>query len=418
LSVDLLTTTDHDFPQFLGPNRDLSVAGIQLERDWRTHPPRLLWRQPIGAGWSAFSVVNAYALTMEQRGDDEMVSCYEVNSGKLRWWHSIPARHSTVLGGIGPRGTPTIHEGRVYALGATGVLRCLDGATGKPVWPSIDLPQMYGVPPGRDTDAVAWGRAASPLIVDDLVVVPAGGPLSGPHVSLVAFDMHTGDKVWEGGTRQISYASPSLATIDGQRQILIVNEDTVSGHDPSTGQLLWQFDWPGSSNTNATVSQAVAMPGDRVLLSKAYGGGAAMLHVFRNDQRWSVDELWRDRGLLKTKFCNVAVKDNYVFGLSDGILECVDASTGRRQWKKGRYGHGQVLLVDDVLLVQAESGEVLMVEADPIQHTELGRFQAIEGKTWNNLCLSGRCLLVRNALEAACYKMALVENRTLQKRSD
>jgi outer membrane protein assembly factor BamB len=170
-TVDLKTTTPDDFPQFLGPDRDLVLKDVRLVRDWNEHPPQQVWKQPIGAGWSAFSVVNGYAVTMEQRGEEELVTCYEVASGKPVWTHSEAGRHATVLGGIGPRCTPTIHEGRVYTVTALGIFLCLEGETGKPVW-RVDLLEKFGTDRATDAGLVSWGRAGSPLIVDDRVVVP------------------------------------------------------------------------------------------------------------------------------------------------------------------------------------------------------------------------------------------------------
>jgi len=406
-AVDLLTTTEHDFPQFLGPGRDLRVDNIVLNRDWSAHPPRELWRQPIGAGWSAFAVVNGFAVTMEQRGEEELVTCYAVRTGELIWAQGVTTRHATTAGGVGPRSTPTIHEGKVYSLGATGALCCLDGSTGTVLW-SDDILNRYGVDPEEDEKGVAWGRSASPLVVDDLVVVPAGGPKGGPYVSLAAFDKETGELAWEGGDRQVSYASPVLATLGGVRQILSVNEDNVTAHEPSSGRILWSYDWPGRSTSRASVSQPVAVGDDRVLLSKAYGGGAALLQVQPSSgHTFLAQNVWHNPRLLKTKFTNVVVHDGHVYGLSDGILECVDLASGQRHWKRGRYGHGQLLGVGGLLLVQAESGEVALVEATPKRFAELGSFPALDDETWtwNNLCLFGRLLLVRNAQQAACYEL-------------
>ena len=285
-AVDLKTTTPDDFPQFLGPNRNAGLPGRNSPASGQTQPPKLLWKQPIGAGWSAFAAVNGYAVTQEQRGDSEWVACYEIATGKPVWGHSITARHENPLGGIGPRATPTIHQGRVYTLGATGMLHCLDGATGNVIWQD-DLLQRFG---GGMTQVefealVQWGRSGSPLIVDDLVVVPAGGPAAEAK-NLVAFNAETGKVVWEstcprklGGTEQISYASPALATVAGVRQILIVNEATASGHDPATGECLWSHEWPGHSNMDASSSQAVAVGADLVLLSKGYSVGAELLRL-------------------------------------------------------------------------------------------------------------------------------------------
>lgn len=408
--IDLRTTTSADFPQFLGPRRDLTVSHVTLHRDWQSRPPRLVWRQPIGAGWSGFSVVNGYAVTLEQRGEDELVTCYDVTSGKACWTHSVVARHQTVLGGVGPRSTPTIDQGLVYALGATGVLRCLDGGTGQLVWRD-ELLRRCGVNLEEDLQAVAWGRAASPLVVDDLLIVPLGGPAGGPYTSLIALDKRTGDLRWQGGASQVSYASPSLMTLASTRQIVIVNESSVSGHRVEDGVELWSHPWPGGSTSSASVSQAVAVSPSQLLLSKGYGIGSALIEVRHgSDDTWATRTLWEQTGLLKTKFTNVAVRDGYAYGLSDGILECVDISAGRRCWKErrgGNFGHGQILLVDDLLLVSAEDGTVALVEANPDRFVKLSEFAALSDQTWNTMCLAGPYLLVRNAVEAACYELPL-----------
>jgi len=405
--VDLAKTSGDDFSQFLGPRGNASLDDLEIEIDWQTHPPQVLWRQPIGAGWSGFAAVNGYAVTMEQRGEEELVTCYEVETGKLVWAHAEQTRHATLMGGIGPRSTPTIQDGKVYTLGATGILLCLDGSTGDVVWRD-DLFQRYGVAREDALKAVAWGRSNSPLIVDELVVVPAGGPKNGKHVSLAAFDRTSGELVWQAGDRQVSYASPVLATMAGRRQIISVNEDNVTGHDPSDGQILWEFSWPGNSTMNASVSQPVVLPGDRILLTKAYSVGAAVFQLSEAPGgSFETKLLWENHAVLKTKFTNVSVRDGFAYGLSDGILECVDLSNGRRRWKRGRYGQGQVLGIGGTLLVQAESGDVVVVERSPQKFVELARLHAIRGKTWNNPCLFGDRLLVRNGEEAACYRLRI-----------
>jgi outer membrane protein assembly factor BamB len=338
--VDLTSTTEHDFPQFLGPNRDGLLPGKVLDTDWQTNPPRLVWRTEVGAAWSGFSAVNGYAVTMEQRGDDELVTCYEIATGQLRWFHAVATRHQTIMGGVGPRCTPTIFEGKVYALGATGVLCCLDGDTGRVVWRD-DILQRSGLTPQQDLNGIAWGRSASPLIVDRLVVVPWGGPAQGKKVSLAAYDKDTGEVVWTAGEYQASYSSPTLATLGGVRQILSVNQDFVTSHDPATGTILWEAAWPGNSSSNASVSQPVPLPGDRVLLSKGYGIGAKLLQIGQADgSGWSVETIWASPRVLQTKFTNVVIRDQYAYALSDGIMQCVDLSDGRRAWRGGTLRPG------------------------------------------------------------------------------
>ena len=342
---------------------------------------------------------------MEQRGLLELTTCYNLENGKIVWSHSTEARYQNKLGGIGPRSTPTIHNGRVYSLGVTGKLHCLEGSSGRVLWEK-DLPSAFGISSAEDAETVYYGRANSPLIVGSAVVIPAGGsPEKGIH-SLVAYDLQTGDELWRGGDAQISYSSPSLVELCGQQQILIVNEQSVSSHDPLTGKMLWSYPWPGNNLANSNSSQPVAIDGDKVLLSKGYGTGAMLLQISAGDESgWKAEEIWKKHNVLRTKFANVVVDGPYTYGLSDGILQCVETRTGKVRWKRGRYGHGQILLVGNHILVLAENGMVHLVAADPQRHRELGKFQAIEGTSWNNLCLFGPYLLVRNSQEAACYKL-------------
>ncbi len=407
--VDLASTGGHDFPQFLGPGRDLVVDGVELARDWRARPPEPLWRQPIGAGWSGFAVVNGYALTMEQRGDHELVTCYDAETGALRWAHATETRFDMPVPGAGPRATPTVDDGLVYAQGATGRLLALDGATGAVVW-ERDLLAEFGMSAEQEAAQLPYGRSGSPLVVDDLVIVPGGGPSAERRASLVAYHKKTGEKVWEGGREQISCSSPAVATLGGVRQVLIVNESSASGHDVETGRVLWSFPRKGRSNADANVSQAVPVPPDKVFLSKGYAVGAALVQLVPNgDGTFEAEELWQDSRVMRTKFTNVAIRDGYVYGLSDGILESIELATGERMWKGGRYKHGQVLLVGDLLLVLSESGELFLVEATPERpNSVLASFQALDGKTWNTFALYGSRLLVRNGQEAACYELPLV----------
>jgi outer membrane protein assembly factor BamB len=399
--------TPADFPRFLGPDGACGIDGPALDPDWAATPPRRLWRRPIGAGWSAFAVCGDHAVTLEQRGDEELVSCMSVATGEPEWSVAVAARHQTVLGGAGPRSTPTIRDGVVYATGATGWLHAIDGASGRVLWRKNVVDDL-GIDAAAHAAAVTWGRAGSPLVTDDLVIVPGGGPLEPPAeaaaVSLAAYDRATGQRRWTGGTDQISYVTPEIRTVAGRAVVLTVNESRVAAYDPVDGRELWGFDWPGHSNSDATCSQPHVLDGDRIFISKGYGIGAA---VFARDAAAgdAFRRIWSQAGMLKTKFTNVAIHDGHAYGLSDGILECVRLADGVRAWKGGRYGQGQVLRVGGHLVVQAESGEVVLVDCTPDAHRVRGRFDAIAGQTWNNPCMAGRRLLVRNAEECAAWEL-------------
>ena len=409
-----------DFPQFLGPEGTGCLPTLAIDTDWESRPPRLLWRRPIGAGWSGFATCGEHAVTLEQRGADEAITCYAIPNGEPEWVVSVPARHETVLGGAGPRSTPTIADGVVYTTGATGWLHAIDGKTGDVLWRK-DVISELGIDREAHGAAVAWGRSGSPLVTEQLVVVPAGGPrlgFSNTHsettdttaaafISLVAFDRQTGEQVWLAGTEQIAYASPQLYQVDGKKMVITVNEAHVAAYDVDTGAAVWEFPWPGHSNSDASCSQAQLLPGDILFVSKGYGVGAAVFSLTATAANWTITPVWQQSNLLKTKFTNAVIREGHAYGLSDGILECVRLADGKRAWKRGRYGQGQVLLAGATLLVQAETGEVVAIPATPEKPEEKGRFTALDGQTWNTLCIAGNRLLARNAEEAACFELAV-----------
>lgn len=392
-----LVSTPRDYPQFLGPHRDATLRDPRLDPDWNARPPRELWRRRVGEAWSAFAVMGDYAITQEQDGHHEQVVCYEARTGRAVWTFRYPAEFRTVVAGVGPRATPTIVRGRVYTMGATGILTCLDGSTGTKIW------QRQTV---KDAGTInrEWGDSCSPLVIGDQVVVSGGGPNGW---SLIAYHKDSGDVIWHGGDSYASYASPRLATLCGVQQILILNHLSVAAHDPNDGHVLWEHPFGAGE---ATVANPIPIGDDRVFLSAGYGYGCVLLKLQRTDSgAFHLSEAWPRNRNLKMKFTNGVVRDGHVYGLDDGVLACLELETGQRRWKAGRYGHGQVLLVDDILLVQGESGEVFLVRANPQRHEELARLAALSDKTWNNPALAGSLLFVRNDKEAACYEIPLAE---------
>ncbi len=381
-----------DYPQFYGPRRDATLAGPRLARDWQATPPKELWRREVGEAWSSFAVVGNAAVTQEQRGEDEAVVRYDLRSGEQVWVHTDRTRFDTTLGGIGPRATPTIAAGRVYALGATGILNCLELDDGSPIWSRQVLED-------NDAEASEWGMTSSPLLAGEVVIVQLG--LGG--TSLAAYDRATGEPVWRGGTDAGSYSMPTLATVAGREQVLIVNGRSVAGHDPASGEMLWREPWdlPGDR-----ITMPLPLGDDRLLVSAGYGVGSRLLRLEPAGDSFQVEELWESRRL-KSKFAPMVARDGVVYGLDDGVAVALDPETGERLWKRGRYGHGQFILVGDLMLIQTEKGDVVLVEATPEEHRELARLDALDGKTWNPPALSGRLLLVRNDREAACYELPL-----------
>ena len=385
--------TDRPFPQFLGPNRNATMPEVNLKTDWTSTPPHEAWRRSVGEGWSGFAVVEDFAITLEQRGESEFVVAYDLGTGRIRWAHEDKARYSNVVGGTGPRSTPTIDGEVVFTTGATGILNALDLRTGALKWKKEVLQE-------NGSEVPEWGYSASPLVLEGRVVVTAGGQGK----LLVAYDRDSGDRIWSGGNGRIGYSSPTFMTLAGVPQILSFNGRSLTSHDPANGRVLWRHKWPGRQ---PNVMQPLQLPGDRVLASSGYGVGAKLLAVSSGSRdRLSVELEWENLRM-KSKFANIVYHQGYVYGLDDGILVCLDPDTGERAWKRGRYGHGQMLLVGSHLLLQTEKGEIVLIDPNPRELTELGRFRIFEGKTWNSPCLAGRFLLVRTDREAACYEMPI-----------
>jgi outer membrane protein assembly factor BamB len=389
---------EHDVLEFRGARRDGVVETPPLARDWSTRPPKLVWRQPIGGGYASFVVCGPLAVTIEQRREREAIVAYDTASGREAWMHDYPALFSEKLGGDGPRATPTIHDGRVYSLGATGVLACLELATGKLEW-SVNILEI------NTAGNTEWAMSGSPLIHDGLVIVNPGSQ-KGTDAShaLLALEPSDGRIRFGGGHAQASYASPMLATFASVNQFLIFDAVGLAGLDAADGRELWRYPWKSDFDINA--SQPVLLDDERVLISSSTG--SALLKIGRQDGAWTVDEVWKIRKM-KCGYASPIAYEGCLYGIDESILACVELSSGKQKWKDraGAYGHGQILRSGDLLIVLAESGELALVEATSERFHELGRIQAIDGKTWNNPTVVGHRIFVRNHLEMAAYDLPL-----------
>ena len=381
-----------EWPGFRGPDRDAVVRGVHIETDWSKFPPTEIWRRVIGPGWSSFAVRGDLFYTQEQRGDDEIVACYRVSTGQPVWRHRDPVRFYESNGGAGPRGTPTLSRDRVYALGATGVLNALDAATGAVAW-------SRNAAADTKTETPGWGFSGSPLVVGDLVIVATSG-------KLVAYETATGKPRWYGPSRGGSYSSPQLMAIAGVPQVVMLSGAGTTSVNPADGAVLWQHDWSGGS----IVQPALTADGDILVNAIAPTGGLGIkrLNVTHGSGGWSVQERWTSTGL-KPYFNDFVVHKGHAFGFDGSILACIDLADGRRTWKGGRYGSGQLFLLpdQDLLVVISEEGELALVSASPDQFREVSRFPGVEGKTWNHPVLVRDVLLVRNGEEMAAFRLAV-----------
>ncbi len=392
-----------DWPGFRGPNRDGRLTGVRIAADWDKNPPRQKWRHPVGPGWSSFAVVGSRLYTQEQRDAEEAVVCYDCGSGLELWAHQDTTRFTEAIAGPGPRATPTFHEGKIFALGASGRLNCLDAVTGNVIW-SRDIVTDSGRKSGKAEDEVpTWGFASSPLVVRGIVSVFAGGP---DKKSVLGYDAASGKLVWAAGEGKFSYGSLHPARLGGVEQIILASEIGLTAFDPAKGDVLWEHAWPLTKGMARIVQPAVV--DDRsVLLGTGFSMGTRRVDVERQGDKWALKEAWTTQAI-KPYYNDLVVHKGHIYGFDGSLFVCVKLEDGKKTWRERGFGNGQVLLLadQDLLLILSETGEAALVRADPAAYKELGRFQAIEGKTWNHPVVAHGMLFVRNGAEAACYQFS------------
>jgi outer membrane protein assembly factor BamB len=383
--------TPAEWPGFRGPERDSVIRGVRINTDWSASPPAEIWRRPIGPGWSSFAVHGDLLYTQEQRGEDEIVACYRLATGKPVWMHRDEVRFWESNGGAGPRATPTLSHGRVYTFGATGIVNALDAATGKVLW-TRNAAADTGV------KVPDWGFASSPLVVGEAVVIAASG-------RLVAYDARTGNQRWLGPEGGAGYSSPHLVTLDGVPQIVLLRGSRTISVSPADGTLLWEHVWdPGVG----IVQPAQTADGDLLItVSESMGAlGIRRIAVAHEGPAWNVEEKWTSRGL-KPYFNDFVIHKGHAYGFDGSILSSIDLADGARKWKGGRYGNGQLVLLSDqdALLVISEEGELALVGATPDQYREIARVPVLNAKTWNHPVVIGDILLLRNGEEMAAFRL-------------
>jgi outer membrane protein assembly factor BamB len=377
---------------FRGPERDGRYDEMPVLTSWPAQGLSPIWKEPVGVGYASFTIADGRAYTIEQRRRQEVVAAYDVNTGRELWTQGWSAEYKDSTGD-GPRTTPTWDDGRLYALGATGELRCLDAKTGAVVWGKNILTD-------NQASNLQWAMAASPLVVDDKVIVLPGGTAG---KSVVAYNKLTGAPVWKSQSDQAAYVSPMLVTLAGRRQILVETSSRIFGLVPEDGSLLWSQSWDTSMGIN--VSQPIMVDKNRFFLSSGYGKGAALVEITVSGKNLQARTVWENISM-KNKFNSSVLHEGYVYGLDEGILTCLDVNTGERKWKGGRYGYGQVLVASGHLIVMSDTGELALVKASPGAYSEIARFSALEGQTWNYPAIAGGRLFVRNANQMAAYNIA------------
>ncbi len=327
LPVSLTPVPQTDWPGYRrnGSGTCSSTTNLALTNQ----DPVLLWQHPIAAGWSSFSIVGQHCFTMEQRGETECVVCYELKTGREAWSYSYEARFHEITSGDGPRSTPLFHDGRLYCIGATGVLTCLDASTGQGVWQKELLAR-----PGESVEI--FGVSGSTVIVGNLVIVACG-----TSNSLRAFDISTGESRWVAQDVSSSYTTPFVADFPFGQQLVYLSRTKLSGFDPKTGAQLWSIPWGDENESAVNAAQPELIASDSpgiglVLIASGYGRGSMLVEIHPQDSGFVVRTRWQNQGL-RCKFSSMVQYESCIYGLDDGILCCVDIETGERNVSAHQY---------------------------------------------------------------------------------
>jgi len=412
-SAPTSASAHEQWTDFRGSSRDGRYVG-RIRTEWPQGGLPLLWKQPVGPGYASFVAADGRAFTIEQRRTQEVVVAYDIATGRELWQQGWPGEFRESMGGDGPRATPTLHNGRLYVLGALGELRCHDARTGTLVW-------RRNILADAGASNLGWGMAASPLVIEgrdsqsnasqsnaspsnapqshanDLVIVLPGGSRGR---SVAAYAAASGELRWTALDDQQAYTAPMLVTLGGVRQILVVTATRVVGLTLDGGGPLWEYPW--GNPQGISVAQPLLLEGDRIFMSASYGTGTAVFEVARSGEVFVTRNVWRN-ARMKNKFTSSLLHNGFIYGLDEAILTCLDAATGEQKWKGGRYGYGQTLLAGDDIVVLTEDGDLVLVRATPEGHEEVARFPAISGKTWNHPIIVDGRLLVRNISEMAAF---------------
>lgn len=390
--------TATDWPRFRGRDQDGRVVGFATPLNWEDRPLEPKWKIDIGSGWGSFAAVDYRLFTQEQRGENECITCLNAETGETIWRSVDKTRFDETVSGPGPRSTPTYDAGVLYTYGSYAKLAALDAATGDVLW-SRDLTEEFGA------KLPMWGFSNSPLIVDTdagkLVVIQAGGLAE--H-GLCAFNADDGKLVWEIPSKGENYSSAQHAEIDGESFVLFLSETGLLGLNPSSGTTVWEYTpehW-----VKAAMVQPRQIAENDILVPIGDADHMTRITVRREDDAWAVEELWSSRHL-KPSFNDFVVHDGYAYGFDQNILACINLENGKREWKRGRYGFGQLIVLADAgqLIVASEQGELVLLNATPEGHEELGTIKALEGKTWNHPIVANKHLFHRNGTAAVCYAL-------------
>lgn len=378
--------------QWRGPDRSGVSTETGLAATWPASGPPELWRRPLGAGFSAITVSGGRLFTQFSDGDKSFVAALAAKDGAELWRVALGDRFKNSFGD-GPRGTPTLDDGVVYALGATGGLVAVRATDGEVLW-QTDTRESFGA------RVPSWGLSGSPLVEGDLLIVATGGDKSR---SVLALDKKTGELRWSARDEEAGYAAPLAVTAAGVRQVLVFLADRIVSLNPADGATFWELGWKTDWGVNATTP--ILLHPDRLFLSTGYGSGAVMLQLAKAGDGVAVTELWRS-GEMRNKFSSSVLYGGTIYGFDEGTLKALDPADGTVKWSERGMGHGSLIAADGKLIVLSDAGKLVLAEATPDGYNALGSVGVFKTKTWTVPTLAGGRLYLRDEKEIVAFDVS------------
>jgi outer membrane protein assembly factor BamB len=381
-----------DWSQWLGPDRNAVSNERGLNLDWKKKKPKLLWKVPLGSGFSGMSLVGNRLYTMMSENKREFATAHDATTGKELWRRDVGPLFEDGQGGDGPRTTPTLVGNSAYVMGGHGMVMALDSANGAVRWQKSLVNDFGGKVP-------TWGYSTSPLVQDGTVFLEAGGALGHALIALNATD---GSLRWNVGEYKAGYSSPTPITINGQKQVVYFTAREFVSVDPATGKVLWFYPWKTSYDVSAATP--VFVPPDKLLISSGYGTGAAMFRIKPGSGPYVLKELWRSK-YMQNKMATSVIHKNHIYGFDDFDLACIDANTGKRTWKQESFGRGTLLLVEGHLVVLGENCKLALLEANPKRVVIKEEIQLDGDRCWTIPSLSNGVLYVRDLKQMMAFDL-------------
>ena len=375
-----------EWPQFLGPSRDGVYRGPALADGWDPQGPTVVWRRPIGLGFSGPVVAQGHVILFHRVGDEEVVEAIDPLTGTAQWRYAYRSSYRDDFGfDEGPRAVPVVVGGIVYTFGAEGQLHAIDLEKGTRVW-SVDTMRRFSVPKGF------FGAAGSPLVEDGRVLANVGGSKAG----IVAFEAKTGDVLWTSTGDGASYSSGAGATIAGRRYGIFLTRAGLVGLEPATGEVLFQRPWRSRSASSVNVATPLVID-DLIFASAEYGPGAAVFQL----EGAALGEVWASNEVLTNHYATSVHRDGVLYGFHGRqefgpSLRAVDLRTGTVRWSEDQFRAGTVTLAGDRLVILRERGELVLAEASPEAYRPLARAQILNGTVRAYPALSDGFLFARN----------------------